>query len=134
MTVRNAYLRGSRPESRQCVADAFLNLRRAGIYARMRILCCRECAAAALRRRFSENRHAYFSATEDEAAKRTGSLRIFFGSTKPQNAARRADFEVGVRVVDALKTVGLEVEWDGDPERCITVATPRWGAPRRRGA
>lgn len=130
MTVKNAHTRGVRTDSRQRMADAFQSLRDAGVNARMRLLCCRHCAASALRNRPSEVIHAYFSAAEDETAKKTGALKVFFGSTIPQNSTRKADIEIGKKVAAAIRAAGLDTEWDEDPERCITVRVPGWSLRR----
>jgi hypothetical protein len=128
---------GDRREAdfRDRLGEAFKAMRRAGLIARQAFMCCGNCAGAELAtragampaaRRARVKGVAFY--TRQDAARlapaRAGEeagVFIAYGPLETQAAGRvgLATPEVGRLVEQACREAGLEVEWDGSPEKRI---------------
>jgi hypothetical protein len=121
----------------------FKMLRQQGYTARQRFMCCSGCAGAAIANEFKAKLdkdpafttkgfvffHAQDQITEEDVRKSayesTGpSMMLRFGPVEPTGMTTligQSCAEVGAAVVLALKACNLDFEWDGDPDRCITL-------------
>lgn len=110
--------RPSRTDSER-LTRAFRALDASGIIAREEYLCCNGCARRGLDTEAAgvgSRGYAYYHWQDTLPAADGAPLMIGFEST---HQVRRA--AVGAEVAEALRTHGLTVHWDGDPERRIQV-------------
>lgn len=123
------------------IAAAFANLRRQGFWALQNYECCQGCAGYAVATRASEAKDAgkrlpqgvIFFTKQDGAGPsarvarcgggREWRLMIAYGDVDTQKHGRIGlpTAEVGHALVAALREVGLEPTWDGDPNTRISV-------------
>lgn len=101
---------------KQRIAFAFRDLRKQGIYARMKFWCCQSCACADLEQR-GKTHFVFYHQQDAEAFNRYGDLReygmhIAFGELEDAHA-----------LVKALNAHGLPTEWDGTQEHRVRVRT-----------
>lgn len=114
------------------VGDAFKALRREGMIARQRFMCCGGCASAAIADDFKAmpaDRRAkvagavYFHKQDADRMDDGGTLFVRFGRVAPDGVepSRGTTEWVGAVAVARLREAGLRVVWDGRAESCIEV-------------
>jgi hypothetical protein len=117
---------------------AFALLEKQGIVARQHWTCCSTCGFAEIGEALDEweREHGrpargftFFHAQDTDRAVVDGYLYLCYGAAEdaPTEAATLA---VAARVVDALRSAGLSVEWDGSVRTRIAVTAFDW---KRRG-
>ena len=113
---------------RRRVQLAFGELRKVGFLTKTNFSCCMNCAVAELgeiadkRRR---NRAVYWHQQDETHFKKGGSLYIRFCYLPPKGIegdTTRVETEIGEQVVAALGKVGLELDWNGNPNTTIRVS------------
>ncbi|MFJ9696332.1 DUF6891 domain-containing protein [Kitasatospora sp. NPDC101183] len=107
---------------------AFAALDAAGITARENFTCCRSCGQAEIGAEGGPDQRGfvYFHTQCTDSAAAGRGLTLLYGGFDGSTETTAA---VGREVVAALEAVGLATEWDGDPERAVTVTPLDW---RRR--
>ncbi|MEW2115282.1 hypothetical protein AB0945_08835 [Streptomyces sp. NPDC005474] len=104
---------------------AFTALQRAGFTARENFTCCRSCGHSEIGGESGADARGfvYFhSQCTDSAAAGHGLMLLYGGfDGSPETTAA-----VGHQVMAALEAVGLQADWDRDPDRAITVAPVEW--------
>lgn len=107
---------------------AFTALQEAGITARENFTCCRSCGQAEIGAESADDARGfvYFHSQCTDSAAAGRGLTLLYGGFDGSPATTAA---IGHEVVAALDAVGLRTDWDGDPERAITVTPLDW---RRR--
>jgi hypothetical protein len=112
---------------RRRVQLAFGELRKLGFLTKSNFSCCATCAIAELseiaekRRR---NRAVYWHLQDETHFKKGGSLYIRFCYLPPKGIegdTTRVVTEIGEQVVAALRKVGLELDWNGNPNITIRI-------------
>ena len=121
----------------------FKMLRQEGYTARQRFMCCSGCAGAAIAVEFKEKLdkdptfttkgfvyfHAQDQITEEDIRRNVyeskgPSMMLRFGPVEPSGTKLligQSCAEVGVAVINVLNACGVEYEWDGNPDVCITL-------------
>lgn len=123
------------------VTNGFRALRRAGLVARQRFMCCSACAHAKLcdqhqREKMHRDKlgYVFFHAQDADRFAETGVVHIRYSAFPKRGESvakeRKRTAEIGQLVEKTLRTAGLTVRWDGDPKSTILA----WGAERRRAA
>lgn len=121
------------------IANGFKALRRAGLVARQRFLCCASCAHSQLcvehgrdKRHRDRAGYAFFHRQDAEHFEKTGIVHVRYGvfpkrreSTK---AERKRATALGELIAKTLREAGLNVRWSGDPDTTILA----FGAEKRR--
>ncbi|MFD6415224.1 DUF6891 domain-containing protein [Streptomyces sp. NPDC060194] len=107
---------------------AFAALDAAGITARENFTCCRTCGDTEIGAEGPDDARGfvYFHTQCTDSAAAGHGLNLLYGGFDGSPATTTA---VGHEVAAALRSVGLTVDWDGDPARVMTVTDLRW---RRR--
>ena len=110
------------------VTRAFTALEAAGITARENFTCCRSCGQAEIGAEAAPGARGfvYFHHQCTDAAVAGHGLTLLYGGF---DGSAETTTAIGREVVAAVEAVGLPVEWDGTPERAITVPAVDW---RRR--
>lgn len=97
------------------ITKAFRILRKRGYVALQNFMCCQSCARSEIANRFDkkgtpeEDRKLVFYHQQDAVALReTGTVFLAWSGN-------------GWEIAYALRDAGLQVEWDGDPEKRILV-------------
>ncbi|MFE4449994.1 DUF6891 domain-containing protein [Streptomyces sp. NPDC056796] len=107
---------------------AFAALQEAGITARENFTCCRNCGGTEIGGEGGPDARGfvYFHTQCTDSAATGHGLMLLYGSSdgSPGSAAL-----IGDEIVAALTATGLSTEWDGDPDRAISVTPLDW---RRR--
>lgn len=106
---------------------AFEELSSMGFIARTNFLCCRTCATAELSDlaiRANQDRVVYWHGQDEDSFKETGNLVIRYFYAPPDDTdddTLEIEIQIGEQVATALRSAGLNVSWDGDPNKCIVV-------------
>ncbi|WP_441249766.1 DUF6891 domain-containing protein [Kitasatospora sp. McL0602] len=110
------------------LAQAFDALQGSGITAREHFTCCRSCGQAEIGAEGGPDARGfvYFHMQCTDSAAAGQGLMLLYGGFDGSSGTTAA---IGREVVAALEAAGLAVEWDGDPDRAITVTPLDW---RRR--
>ncbi|MFC1443165.1 hypothetical protein ABUW04_33505 [Streptacidiphilus sp. N1-10] len=110
------------------ISRAFTALEAAGITARENFTCCRNCGHAEIAAEAAPGARGfvYFHSECTDAAVSGHGLVLLYGGF---DGSAEAATVIGREVVAAVAATGLPVEWDGSPERAITVTPLNW---RRR--
>ena len=113
---------------------AFANLEEQGIVARQNFACCMNCGqveiadeiklAQKLRKIIG---YTFYHMQDTASACETGSFWLAYGSLSRKDNDTAA---VGHAVAEAIRSVGLNVEWDGSPDTRIRITGIDW--KRRR--
>ncbi|MCL1838211.1 MAG: hypothetical protein FWG47_02705 [Propionibacteriaceae bacterium] len=139
------------------LATAFERLNTSGIVARMNFACCNTCGLSEIGDDLAKDADgrpvaggfAFFHQQDSARLVDDGFLHLTFGAfkaaenlpaellekarAKDQVAAEQvrneSDRLVGVQIVAALDGVGLETEWEGDPDQRILVNINQWRKP-----
>lgn len=107
---------------------AFTALQDAGITARENFTCCRSCGRSEIGGEGAPDARGfvYFHTQCTDSAAAGHGVTLFYGGFDGSSETTAA---TGHEIVAALAAVGLRAEWDGDPDRAITVTPLDW---RRR--
>ncbi|MEU2632201.1 hypothetical protein [Kitasatospora sp. NPDC007106] len=107
---------------------AFAALEEAGITAREDFTCCRSCGQAEIGAEGGPDARGfvYFHTQCTDSAAAGHGLMLLYGGFDGSTGTTAA---IGHEVVAALEAVGLPAQWDGDPDRAISVTPLDW---RRR--
>ncbi|MFI9049617.1 DUF6891 domain-containing protein [Streptomyces sp. NPDC053427] len=107
------------------VAGVFAALERQGLTARMNFTCCSGCGVAEIGAERAEGDHGFvfFHYQDTETLADGGGLSVRYGAYADSGRERA---EVGRTVVAALSEAGLPTEWDGNPDKVITVDPLDW--------
>ncbi|MHA6757212.1 DUF6891 domain-containing protein [Streptacidiphilus sp. PAMC 29251] len=110
------------------VTRAFSALEAAGITARENFTCCRNCGQAEIGAEAAPGARGfvYFHRQCTDAAAAGRGLELLYGGF---DGSAQTTAAIGREVAAALETAGLLVEWDGTPERAVTICALDW---RRR--
>jgi hypothetical protein len=112
------------------LTDAFRILDASGIVAREDFACCQACGTAEIGHEAIDaappRGYVFYHGQDAERAAAGGSLWLSYGRFDQERSA-----ETGAEVVSALRAEGLDVDWDGSPDRRIHVRLT-W-ARRRHG-
>jgi hypothetical protein len=110
------------------VTRAFSALEAAGITARENFTCCRNCGQAEIGAEATPGARGfvYFHQQCTDAAAAGRGLVLLYGGF---DGSAQTTVAIGREVVAAVEAAGLPVEWDGTPERAITIRALDW---RRR--
>lgn len=110
------------------VTRAFSALEAAGITARENFTCCRNCGQAEIGAEAAPGARGfvYFHQQCTDAAAAGRGLALLYGGF---DGSAQTTVAIGREVVAAAVEAGLLVEWDGTPERAITICALDW---RRR--
>ena len=113
---------------------AFREFRKCGFIARQNFQCCANCAGAALANEISDKLDAGWSKSKfkgvvfyhrQDAAGiyEGGKFCLRFGDvhTVKHGDVGMSTLEVGRIVFGILRECGVKCEWDGNPDKCITV-------------
>lgn len=118
------------------ISDAFGRLRRAGMIARQRFLCCGSCAgydiAKGIETAIDKGQDpqailgCVFYTRQDAAALSSRTAKTMYLAYGPLDTERhgvvgRTADEVGRIVCRALRESGIAYEWDGDPQKRIAI-------------
>lgn len=102
------------------LTDAFRALDVAGIVAREDFTCCQGCGASEIGDEALDpaavRGYAFYHGQDAERAAAGGGLWMSYGSF-----GQPTTVDLGEEVVAALRAEGLQVDWDGSPERRIQV-------------
>lgn len=115
-------------EMRRRIQAAFKELRRQGFIAKSNFACCMTCAVAELQDIGNEkrrNKAVYWHRQDEEHFRETELLNIRFcyiPSKGVDGDTSCLEHQVGEQVFVALRKASLNVEWEGDPGKCIVVA------------
>jgi hypothetical protein len=123
------------------VTTGFRALRKAGLVARQRFMCCSSCAHTKLcdqhaREKMHRDKLGYVFFHLQDAARfaETGVVHIRYSVFPKRGESvakeRKRTAEIGKLVEKTLRAAGLTVRWDGNPKSTILA----WGAERRRAA
>ncbi|MFE6067847.1 DUF6891 domain-containing protein [Streptomyces sp. NPDC056525] len=107
---------------------AFESLREAGITAREHFTCCRTCGESEIGAEGEPDARGfvYFHTQCTDSAAAGHGLTLLYGGFDGSPETTTA---IGHEVVAALEATGLPTEWDGTPDRAITLTPLNW---RRR--
>ncbi|MCB8905032.1 MULTISPECIES: DUF6891 domain-containing protein [unclassified Streptomyces] len=107
---------------------AFESLREAGITAREHFTCCRTCGESEIGAEGEPDARGfvYFHTQCTDSAAAGHGLTLLYGGF---DGSRETTTAIGHEVVAALEATGLPTEWDGTPDRAITLTPLNW---RRR--
>ena len=126
-------------ESKEKLNEAFKLLRKEGLIARQKFLCCNGCAGSQLAHDvtalidagrkppkgavFYSKQGGFFDGPPDSGWSRVTKLYLSFGNvtTEKHGEIGLPTLEVGRLICKALDTVGLHYEWDETPESTIVV-------------
>lgn len=114
------------------LTKAFKLFRRAGFVARKNYLCCQSCAGAALgtmveampaEKRKKVKGVVYFHNQDAEFFRRSGTVYLAYGqiAISHNRVVGLPAIDVGNAIVEILKSVGLDYEWDGSDDTRILV-------------
>lgn len=132
-------------DPKELLNQAFKKLRALGFVARQNFSCCNGCAGAEIAgdvAALSEGRRAHVAGAvfytrqdTDCMYDRRGAFRGTWVTYGPVTCSKVGTFglpaaEVGKAVAEALREVGLGVEWDGDPATRIWVGPPEPASAR----
>lgn len=107
--------------------DAFDDLERAGVVARMSFTCCQTCGHDEIRAEATPQSRGYtffHSQDADRLAPVTSELYLAFGSLTEDDPD--LDTRVGAEVVKTLVARGLAVDWDGRADTRIRLPRMDW--------
>jgi hypothetical protein len=117
-------------ESKNRLTKAFRALRREGLVAKQKFMCCRNCAGTKIgndveampEEERAKIKGAVFYTTQDAEPERNG-LYLAYGpiETEKHGTIGEHTRAVGARIVKALRAEGLKVKWDGSPNTRIHV-------------
>lgn len=104
---------------------AFEALDSAGVTARENFTCCRTCGTAEIgaERAQGDRGFVYFHSQCTEGAAAGHGLTLLYGGF---DGSAETTTAVGHEVVAALTAAGLSAQWDGTPDRAITVTPLHW--------
>ncbi|GAA5001030.1 DUF6891 domain-containing protein [Streptomyces siamensis] len=107
------------------LTTAFESLDADGITARENFTCCRSCGTAEIGGESREGARGfvYFHSQCTQSAAAGHGLTLLYGGFDGSADTTRA---VGHEVVAALTAAGLSAQWDGSPDRAITVTPLSW--------
>ncbi|MFE7277705.1 DUF6891 domain-containing protein [Streptomyces sp. NPDC057623] len=106
------------------LSGAFRALEAGGITARENFACCRGCGMAEIGGEGEDARgFVFFHQQVTEHAADGHGLALYYGGF---DGSEETTAGVGREVVAALAGVGLSTEWDGSPEKSITVMPLEW--------
>ena len=112
------------------LTEAFKILRKEGFIARQNFMCCGNCAGydiATIVSKMPEKKRAkvkgcvFYHHQDNDRLKETGKVMLAYGplETSAHGTVGLPDVEVGRRVVEVLKQVGLTVDWNGEGSQRI---------------
>lgn len=127
------------------ISIAFRALRKQGLLARQRFMCCQGCALNKLSQEFNAAPddakpagYVFFHKQDAKVLNEHGRVHLAFGIFGRQRQAGHTAADVGKLVVEACKAAGCPVDWSGDAGTRILVwrdeNTRRAYAARRLGA
>lgn len=94
---------------RDRLSIAFIALRKSGMLARQNFQCCQGCAWAAISELpAGKNGVVFYHRQDTDRLKRTGSCCLSFGGFDDDER----NLTVGRRVAEAMRAVGLRVDWE----------------------
>lgn len=115
------------------VRDAFDDLERAGVVARMSFTCCQTCGQEQINDEATPQARGYtffHSQDADRLAPVTSELYLAFGSFTADDPGHdprdTRDTRIGAEVVQTLSAHGLAVDWDGHPGTRIRLPRLDW--------
>ena len=121
-------------EGRKKLKEAFSLLRKQGIIARQNFSCCGSCGSYEISVMGEERGkkkgkypagYVFYHRQDTETLNRNGVVYLRYGTYENKNGKLRKGsyptLNVGYTIVEAMKEVGLETEWDGDTGHCILV-------------
>lgn len=121
-------------EGRLKLKEAFSLLRKQKMIARQNFSCCGTCGSYEISVMGDEKGkktgiypagYVFYHRQDTDTLKRNGVVYLRYGNFSNRNDKTRKGSletaEVGKLIVEAMKAVGLETEWDGDTGHCILV-------------
>lgn len=108
--------------TKSLIKQAFTTLRKNGFIARMNFMCCSNCAGyslAGMAEKKGVEKLVFWHHQDEDHFQRSGRLALRYG--KPNDGDDEITKKIGQEIVDVLKSVGVEVEWAGDPNEVIYV-------------
>ncbi|MBT2423951.1 hypothetical protein J7F01_20365 [Streptomyces sp. ISL-22] len=106
------------------LTGAFRALEAGGITARENFACCRGCGMAEIgAEREGARGFVFFHQQVTEQAAEGYGLSLYYGGF---DGSEETTADVGHEVVAALRAVGLSAQWDGSPEKAITITPLTW--------
>ena len=128
--------------NRKLLVEAFADLRKQGLIARVNFMCCQGCAGYAIADSVSKMPKekaakvkgcVFWHHQDEEDIRERGSLYLAYGdlNTTVHGKVGLMTEEIGKMVVETLKKWGLKVEWNGDGGERISVdlTQPTNGGP-----
>jgi len=95
---------------KEALKKAFVNLRKAGYFARMNFWCCTSCAAAAVPEDKSE-KAVYYHSQDKEGLDKNGEVYLGWAGDASE-------------IIGILTKMGLWVQWEGTKDNKILVSVP----------
>lgn len=121
-------------EGRLKLKEAFKLLRKQKMIALQNFSCCGSCGSYEISVMGDEKGkkagiypagYVFYHRQDTDTLKNNGAVYLRYGNFSNKNDRTRKGSletkEVGKLIVKAMKTVGLETEWDGDTGHCILV-------------
>ena len=119
---------------RSKLTKAFSLLRKEGLLARQNFSCCGTCGGYEISE-MGESKgkktgkypagYVFYHRQDTDTLNRNGVVHLRYGTFENRNGKlRKGSFptlNVGYTIVEAMKTVGLDTEWNGDTGKCILV-------------
>ena len=106
---------------RKRLLDTFKELRKEKILPRANFMCCSKCASAVIWGSLLKEKHVgavYWTRNDEEYFKQTGKIYLGYGS---KDETDEKDILVGKQLVFKLRSFGLDVEWNGNPNEKVLV-------------
>lgn len=120
-------------KGRQKLTKAFSLLRKEGLIAKQNFSCCGSCGSYEISE-IGEVKgketgkypagYVFYHRQDTDTLKRNGVVYLRYGTFENNGKVRKGSLpsvEVGYSIVEAMKNVGLETEWDGDTGHCVLV-------------
>ena len=116
-------------ELKEKIRRVFKELRREGYLARMNYLCCCTCAEYDLSQKAKELEKkgkeiegvVYYHRQGEQGLWEYGDLCLYYGTYKDDDEMRSADRKIGEYIVQKFQSAGVDLEWDGNPNKAITL-------------
>ncbi|MQY11139.1 hypothetical protein SRB5_12530 [Streptomyces sp. RB5] len=107
------------------IEEVFAGLEERGITARPDFTCCRNCGMSEIGAEGAEGARGFvfFHRQATESAASGGGLSLYYGGF---DGAADTTAAVGREVADALGAAGFTVEWNGSPDKAISVEGLDW--------
>jgi hypothetical protein len=114
---------------------AFANLEKQGIVARQNFACCQTCGHAEIgdeitnaSKKLKIKGYTFYHMQDTEGAAETGVLYLAYGSISGKNEDTLA---IGHAIVEAVRGVGLKVDWNGSLDKRICITGLDWKRRRK---